>query len=203
MCIRQTGVLLVLGVVCLLGLFTGCATQDQSQESAADPGDQEKTSDPKIIQAYDFENGTGGWHSVYETLHIDASTEKKHEGANSLKVEGTSPEEFWNFAASDPFPLDPGKKYHLTGWMLLEALDENDYPPLLKCEIIQGTEWLANANTNKYDLSKKGEWQKLSLVFTTPMVTDIKGLFSVEKGTNDRAVETTLYIDDVKLELLK
>ena len=203
MCKRQTGVLLVLGVVCLFGLFTGCATQDQSQESVAAPGDQEKTSEQKIIQAYDFENGPADWRSVYDTIHINVSPEKKHEGSASLKVEGTSPEEFWNFAASDPFPLDPGKKYRFSGWMLLETLDKNDYPPLLKCEILQGEEWLANANTNKYDLSKKGEWQEFSVVFTTPTVTDITGRFSVEKGTNERAVETTLYIDDVKLELQK
>ena len=86
--------------------------------------------------------------------------------------------------------------------MLVESIE-----PKLKPDVKIGLEdaegkWINNEHTNPYDLSKPGTWQHMEVIFETTLETT-SGHLSVEKKRREAKITATIYIDDVKLELLE
>jgi hypothetical protein len=124
-------------------------------------------------------------------------------GKGSLLVEG-SLKDGWNYAWYRlPSPLVGGARYRLTGWMLVERMEPTGFPPYLKLGVNDRKgAWLINVNTDKYDLTKTGTWQKLTAVGDLPAEAET-GEISVEKGDNNTAAAVRLRLDDVTLEIIE
>lgn len=80
--------------------------------------------------------------------------------------------------------------------MFVKSLSDPQFPPFLKC----GTSNQGNKNTKKYNMEHKGKWQELAVEFSTTAATG--GEVAVEKGVN-KSLEATIFLDDVKIELLR
>jgi len=187
----------------------GCKKEEKAKEAApapvqtAAPAQQAAAPAPKAgVASYDFESSVNGWGSTDKAVNIARSGEVKHAGNFGLKVAGKSGEKLYNFAVSPKFPLEPGKKYKLTGWMLVQSVEDAKLPPILKCGTYQDGKWVANAFTKKYALAKKGEWQELSTTFEAPKGDKVTGMVSVEKG-DAKANTATLFLDDIQVAPLQ
>jgi carbohydrate binding protein with CBM4/9 domain len=181
----------------------GCKKEEQAKEGASAPVQQATT--PAVqtgLTAYDFESGIAGWAPNGKTVKIEQVADQKHGGNGSLKVSGSSGVSSWNFAASPKFTLESGKKYRLSGWMMVESTSDPKNAPFLKCSLKDGAKFLTNANTKKYNLNKLNEWQELSTEFTAPAGQKLEGAFAIEKGTNKVDINATIYVDDLKLEAI-
>jgi hypothetical protein len=187
---KFTGLSLVVAGI-LISLFSGYGCKQ---------GEQAKPSAGIVAQEYTFETDAGKWWPTSD-IKYTMTSDTKHGGASSLSITGTSPVGMWNFIESPEFNLEPGKKYNASGWMLVKSISDTKNAPFFKCGIKTGAKWLVNFNTNKYDLNRKGEWQELSVEFTAPQESNLKGSFSVEKGTKDEAIKVEMFIDDLRLEV--
>jgi hypothetical protein len=197
--------------VCVVMAFSvlgsGCKKEEKAPEAVPAAAPQAaapapSSTAPASAKEFTFEDGIGGWKPVSKTIKIEAAADKVHGGKGSLKISGSTGASAWNFAGSPKFALESGKKYRLSGWMMVEATSDPKYAPFLKCAINEGPKWLSNANTKKYNLSKLNEWQELSAEFTAPAGQGLEGYFAIEKGTNKADIKATIYIDDLKLEAL-
>jgi hypothetical protein len=185
----------------------GCKKEEKATEiapaPASAPAQQAAQTAGPVGQEFTFEGGTDGWTPVAKSVTIEQVSDKKHNGNSSLKVSGSSPTPHFNFAFSRKFLLEPGKKYKLSGWTLVDSLNDLKHPPLLKCAVYQNGKWSSNYFTKNYYFKKKGEWQELSINFETPSSGKVEGLVSLEKGANDVAVDAVAYLDDIKLEIVQ
>jgi hypothetical protein len=180
----------------------GCKKEENVSESLH-AGTQAPVSNlADFSKDFSFENGTDGWKPTSKSMLAEISLNKSHGGKASLKVVGSSGVNFWNFANSPEFPLQPGRKYRLTGWMMVEKTSSSKNALFLKCAITENTKWISNANTNKYNLHKLNEWQELSTEFVAPAQAGLKGHLAIEKGTNLSDIAATIYIDDLKIEAI-
>lgn len=159
------------------------------------------TAQPSVVYSEDFENGVGDWESAKGMVLKNDAT--GHNGA-ALLVDGTPQEATWNYAALNlKTPILPGSRYHLSGWMKVDSLTLNTPAPYLKIGLNdQDGKWLTNVETNKYDATKLGTWQKLEAwIETTPQTA--QGALAIEKGSLESRPQMTLRLDDVRLELVE
>ncbi len=149
-----------------------------------------------------FEAGVGGWEATEGIqVHADANA---HSGKQSLGIRGLQPGNAWSYAALTlKTPVLPASRYELSGWMRVDHLSPGAAAPYLKIGLNDANgKWLTNVETNKYDMSRPGTWQRLiAYVETTPETAG--GQLAVEKGSLEGHNEVTLELDDVRLELLE
>jgi hypothetical protein len=147
-----------------------------------------------------FETGTGGWTAVTGmAMERDADARS---GEWSLRLRGTEPGAAWSYAAV-PVPVQPYSLYRLSCWMKVAAIEPAEAPPYLKLGVDDAAgKWITNLNTNQYDLTKIGTWQQLVAHCDTPPET-ASGVIAIEKGVLEMAINVSMLIDDVKLELLE
>lgn len=194
---RMIPVVLLTAVTSVL-LCAGCKKEEQASPA---PAQSAAPATMAALVSYDFESGAAGWTGTDKTVKAESATDQKHGGNTGLKVSGTAGNGRWNFAASPKFALEPGKKYKLTGWMLVESWDKGTFPPLFKCAVMQDNKWLSNAFSKKYDLKKMKEWQSLGTIFEVPAGATT-GFIALEKGTQD-PLTATVYLDDIKIEAVQ
>ncbi len=164
---------------------------------AAEPGQNE----PKTIYNEGFEKGVGGWQSAKGiALKTD---EAGHEGA-ALLLDGAPQEASWNYASlSLPKAILPGSRYHLSCWMKVDALTPGSPSPYMKIGLNdKDGKWLTNINTDKYDTTKLGTWQKLDAWIETTSQTT-QGALAIEKGTLESRPQITLRLDELSLEIVE
>lgn len=195
-----TSLILVAAILSVFGF--GCKKAEQAKETTTPTAVQTKPLSGVTVLEYNFETGAGKWWPTGK-IKIEQTSDKKHSGNASLRISGTSPAGKWNYVESTRFGLESGKKYKLTAWMLVKSQGVDKFPPFLKTGVEQNRNWLANFSTKKYDLSRTGEWQDLSVEFTTPTDAPLQGYLSVEKGTKDAAINADIYVDDLKLEVIQ
>jgi hypothetical protein len=154
--------------------------------------------------AYDegFEQGTAGWTAAQGmTARTDATA---HGGKGCLLVSGTQSGKAWSYAQFTlRQPVLPASRYRLSCWMRVENISSGAPAPYLKTGLsdAQG-KWLTNIQTNSYDLTRLGTWQRLiAMVETTPNTAG--GHLAIEKGTLEGRITATIRLDDVRLELLE
>jgi hypothetical protein len=191
---------LVITVFSVFGF--GCKKEEKANESISATKQAPINTIPELSKDFTFESSTDGWKPVGKSMQAEISVHKLHGGKGSLKVVGSSGINSWNFASSPEFPLEPGKKYRLTGWMMVESISSSKDAPFLKCAIAENTKWISNANTKKYNLRKLSEWQQLSAEFIAPAKSGLTGHLAIEKGTNQTDITATIYIDDLRIEVL-
>jgi hypothetical protein len=183
---------------------TGCKKEETPKEAAPAAGQQAAAPvTGAAVAEYAFEDGTGGWKPVGKTMKLEQATGQKHGGSLSLKVFGSTGATTWNFAASPQFTLEPGKKYRLSGWIMVDSTSDPKNPPFLKVAVNKDGKWLTNANTKRYNLGKIKEWQELSAEFSTPSEQNLTGFVALEKGTNKSDINATIFVDDVKVESIQ
>ena len=110
----------------------------------------------------------------------------------------------WNYASHHlAMPVLPGSKYRLSCWLKVDQLEPATMAPYLKIGLTgpDGGQ-LENCNTNRYDMSAAGTWQRLEGTFETPLET-AGGHLALERGNKDVQTRIKAWIDDVELKLLE
>jgi hypothetical protein len=135
-------------------------------------------------------------------MHLSKDAQART-GSGCLYVTGLQPGNSWSYASTPNIPLLPGSRYRLSGWMKVDGLPQGAHAPYLKVGM-SGSDgkWQANANTNPYDISAMGTWQRLTAIAETGEDT-VGGNITIEKGAYGQSVPVTLRIDDISLELLE
>ena len=149
-----------------------------------------------------FETDAAGW-SPHKGMKLEVDTQTAHSGEKSILVTGTH-EEGWNYAACRvAAPLIPVARYRLSAWMLVEELEPRKHTPYVKIGV-NGADgkWIENYSSGRYDLSKPGTWQQLTVTADVPMNAASAHL-AIEKGARSTPITASIRLDDVKLELLE
>ena len=146
---------------------------------------------------FTFDADTMGWTGT-SGVGCSVARDRAHAGDGCLCAAGEN-ESSWSLAASEGFTLPPGARIRLSAWMRVDRYEPTDRPPLLKCgfdRTLGGH--LRNELTSRYDLKRRGTWQRLEGTFTVP-VEPTKCHIAVEKG-GTHPVAAELYLDDVTLD---
>ena len=123
------------------------------------------------------------------------------QGGNALRVFGAT-QKTWAYAILKRVKLVPGARYKLEGWLLVRSLKGYHRGPYLKVGINDTSDnWIVNMNTGKYDLRRKGQWQKFETEFDCPP-EGVIGTIAIERGELDSRIEADILVDRVKLTLL-
>lgn len=149
-----------------------------------------------------FDENMGRWKAAKGMVaSIDRTAAR--ESAGCLLLEGGQ-EGGWSFAAVSPrSAVLPACKYQLTCYMRVDALEPATEPPNLKLGVADPSgKHLINHNTNRYDMKRVGEWQRLVAVFET-LPESAQGQISVEKGGRHAVRRAKIRLDDVRLDLLE
>jgi hypothetical protein len=150
---------------------------------------------------WDFERGSDNWKPRAATVKVER-VPGLGATANSracLHVHGSMPEN-WNYAVSDPVPMQAGRLYRLSAWVKVVSVGAGTPMPFLKCEFVdtdRGRE-TGRAATDSYDAAHLRQWQHLTGEFHAPAGTALCWL-ALEKGTSD-PTEIDAYLDDIALE---
>jgi hypothetical protein len=158
--------------------------------------------EPALVHEEGFEAGVGGWTA---TAGMSASRAgEAHSGEGCLLLAGSQPGGAWNYAsAALRQPILPLSRYRLSVWMRVDETDAPQHPPYVKLGLhAPDGKWLANAATNRYDLGRRGAWQRLEGYIETTADT-ASGQLAVEKGALEIKVSASIRLDDIKLELVE
>jgi len=109
-----------------------------------------------------------------------------------LHVRGQQ-EAAWNYTRSPDFPLQPGRKYRVSGWVRVTSI-RPAIPPYFKVECTGDVP--TRFATGRYDLAAGG-WQELAGEFELPQ-GDHGGWIALEKGGDSR-IEIAAYLDEVSV----
>ncbi len=158
------------------------------------------SSGPEAV-LWDFEAPEITWRPRAETI---ALSRVEGRGATEtsrafLRVRGRI-EGGWNYANSEPRPLQAGQLYRLSAWVRLDRLGPTTPPPYLKCEFVgaDSRSDLGRANTDPCDGTKLGQWQSVQGEFRAPAGT-ARGWVALEKG-GEGTMEIDASLDDVRLD---
>ena len=158
-------------------------------------------SQPVERVVWSFDAGPVGWTPVEKTIVVGVvPTGVGGPGSKGcLHVSGTI-KGGWNYVHSPNRPMLPGRLYRLIAWLCVDRVGADTPAPCFKCEFVpvdrKGE--LGRVNTNEYDTSRMGTWQKLIVEFRAP--ADIAAFWiALEKGTNKPA-EIEARIGDVVVE---
>ena len=148
-----------------------------------------------------FEVDVAGWQAA-RGMAAAINGDNAHAGGRALRLTGRQMKG-WNYAACRvPTPVVGFGRYRLTAWMLVEAIAPARAAPYVKIGVSDGTgKWLENYSSAKYDTARLGTWQKLTAIAEVPINAATAHL-AVEKGAYSTPIEATIWIDDVKLELI-
>ena len=183
--------LLTVLMICSILVFIGCTEKPKGKAVGETVSTKE----------YNFENGTADWKPI-EKMKISEDKAKKHEEKASMKITGIGQAGQWSFTRSEKISIYPGKRYRLTGWMLIDSMSDEGTSSF-KCEFWQPDKWVQNVETNKYDINKKGQWQELTAEFTSPDVNGLLLSLAIEKRPMEKNLVATLYVNNIKLEMIK
>jgi hypothetical protein len=155
----------------------------------------------EMVYEQDFQTGAGGWQGTRGiTVRADVGG---RDGGGCLLVSGREPGASWNYAwVRLAAPVLPYSRYRLSCWVKVDSI-EPGLAPYLKLGVsdAQG-KWITNLNTELYDLSRPGTWQRLVAYADTPAEA-ATGDLAIEKGVLEAAISAAIRIADVKLELLE
>ncbi len=127
-----------------------------------------------------------------------------HAGQRALHLAGAPTGPSWSYGGlSQAQPLQASSLYRLSCWMKVDSLSDLAHTPYLKLGVNDaGGKWINNFNTSHYDTARLGTWQHLSGLADVP-ADAARGDIVIEKGDLESKVSLSLYLDDVKLELLE
>lgn len=149
-----------------------------------------------------FESDVETWKPRAGTIAVCHEQPGAAGSAGCLRVRGRI-EEGWNYALSEPRPLEPGRLYRLTAQVRVDKLGPETPPPYLKCEFVgSGRERSSRqVHTAPYDTARVGTWQAFQVEFPVP--EDVQTFWlALEKGTSSRA-EIDASVDEIRLERIE
>jgi hypothetical protein len=155
----------------------------------------------QVVYSEGFEETTSDWHGAGG---ISVSIEgEARSGRGCLLAAGCQEGNSWNYAWTDlPVPVLPYSRYRLSCWMKVDPMAPGE-APYLKIGVTDGEGyWIRNFNTNRYDLSRPGNWQQL-VVYAETGADVAGGHLAIEKGWREKRICATIRIDDVELTLLE
>ena len=127
--------------------------------------------------------------------------DKGLDGSHALHISGSC-ENTWSYALLRRLPLIPGARYRLEGWLNVTTCQGAAKPPYFKVGLNDATgKCLYNANTQRYDMRRAGQWQKLSVDFDVP-ATATTGDIAIERGQKTGRITVDMLVDRVSLTLL-
>jgi hypothetical protein len=142
---------------------------------------------PAAAPTWDFAAGRAGWTPRADTVKLenvpDLAIPGLPERTGGLRISGAMAGN-WNYAVSDPRPLQAGHLYRLSAWLRVDRLGPGTPPPYLKCEFVaaeNGRE-VGRVNTTPYDPARLGQWQETTTEFRAPAAV-VRGWIALEKGT--------------------
>jgi hypothetical protein len=149
-----------------------------------------------------FEGDSLPWSASGE-MAANVDDGAAHGGKRSLVVAGLHPNG-WNYASLRlPMPLLPAARYHLSAWMLVEKLEPGTYAPYIKLAANDAEDdWIANFTSQRYDMSRVGEWQLMDVYGDVPLRA-ATGYIAIEKGASTIPINARIRLDDIKLEVLE
>ncbi len=155
-----------------------------------------------IVYQQQFESAAHGWSSS-PGIQSELDTTVFRSGTSSLHLSGTQTRG-WNYVSHAlNTPILPASKYRLSCWLKVHTIEPTGLPPYPKIGLTDGEgAWLTNCQTNSYDMSNSGAWQKLEATFETTFET-AGGHLALERGSNDITTRIDLWLDSVELELLE
>lgn len=165
---------------------------------------------PLALRRETFESNMEGWYGACVGLKPERAAGMGVEGSWGLKISGRKTKG-WSYAMLDIEPkARPNAHYRLSGMMRIASLTSGRpqstsrdlLPPFIKLDVRDlGGKHLENVNSSRYDLSRLGEWQAISLtVVTTDQVGSLA--FGWETGDFNAPMDIEGYLDDVLLEIL-
>ncbi|MDH7571688.1 MAG: carbohydrate binding domain-containing protein, partial [Armatimonadota bacterium] len=150
---------------------------------------------------WDFETPDTGWRARADSVKVERVVGRgaTPESRSTLHIHGSMAENY-NYALSDSHPMQGGSLYRLSAWVRVDRLGSSTPPPFLKCEFVAADEARSpgRTNTDPYDVTRLGTWQKLTAEFRAPADT-VRCWVALEKGTPGLA-EIDAYLDDVRIE---
>ena len=149
-----------------------------------------------------FEDESLPWSKAGE-MAANVDDKAAHSGKRSLVIAGLHPKG-WNYASLRlPMPLHPAARYHLSAWMLVEEMQPDSHAPYIKFAANDAEDdWIANFTSQRYDMSRMGEWQLMDVYGDVPLHAAI-GYLAIEKGASSIPITARIRLDDIKLELLE
>jgi hypothetical protein len=155
----------------------------------------------KVLLETGFEDGVGDFRPR-EGMDAQVDRTMTRSGKGSLRLTGRQKGE-WSWAtARISDPLLPGGRYRLSAWLRVGALTPPKAPSL-KVGILDGDgKHVSNHYTGRYDLKSSVKWQELSVEFDAPLDAS-RGVVSVEKGALFDAEKAEIWLDDVRVELVR
>jgi hypothetical protein len=155
------------------------------------------------LHTWDFATGVAGWTPRATTVKLTRAPGLAIPNLpgeqNGLRLCGAMNSN-WNYAVSDPRPMQAGQLYRLSAWLRVDKLGEGTPPPYLKCEFVRaesGRE-LGRINTTPYDSATLGQWQELATEFRAPAGV-VRSWIALEKGTRS-ATEIDACLANIRLE---
>lgn len=149
-----------------------------------------------------FEGEVKPWGTC-EGIAATVGDTQAHSGQHALLVTGSC-QKAWNYTSfRTPVELQPGSRYRLSAWMLVESMEPANYAPYLKLGVNnQEGKWLTNFNSGTYDLRQMGTWQRLEADVEVPL-DGASGDVAIERGSQEAPITARLWLDDVALELVE
>jgi len=150
---------------------------------------------------WDFTAEDADWHPRAKAIAVERFTTPGPEGRDisALRIHGRI-EEGWNYATLKPVPLEAGRLYRLSAWVRVDRAAPGTPMPYLKCEFQSADRKaeLGRGQTEAYDATRPGAWQRLIGEFRAPPAT-ASGWVALEKGTGT-PTELDVCLADVRLE---
>lgn len=158
---------------------------------------------PTIMPNPDFEEGITGW-VTRQGFTVAPSTDVVHGGLTAAKITGTGKAQgeylVTRYECGPPLEimsLQPGHNYRLSAWLRVDEITPGTPAPSLRCASRDRGVTKAAFTTTAYDLSKLGNWQRLTADFTAPdYITS--AYVAVNMNTRE-PVTITMYADDINL----
>ena len=159
---------------------------------------------PALVPNPDFEQTGDGWRTRPE-LTYEITTELSHTGAACAKASGkiAGQGEYlvtW-YACGAPWEivwLEPGRRYRAQMWLRVDRLGEGIPAPKPRIAFRSKGTTRDSVSTNPYDLSRMGEWQRLSCDFEVPEYYDALYI-AVSTGTREPQEDVLMCLDDIAI----
>ena len=159
---------------------------------------------PSLTPNPDFEANTDGW-TVRGELNLSRTAGVAHSGDASAMATGDIEGQGEYFVTRydcgppwEPTWLERGKTYRLQLWLRVDRIGANVPAPRARIQIRSGGRSREAFQTNRYDVSRVGTWQRLQAEFTLPEYYESLYI-AVNTETSDPQRDVLMYLDDVTI----
>lgn len=174
---------------------------ERLQRAALNPA---RRSLPSLVPNPDFEQNLDGW-TIRGDLEFSRSTEVVHTGKSAAMAAGQIQSQGEYFVTRydcgppwEPGWLERGKTYRLQLWLRVDKIGANVPAPRARVQMRSLGRSREAFQTNRYDTSQMGTWQRLQTELVVPEYYD--GLYiAINTETREPQQDVLMYLDDVTI----